>query len=125
ADRVARFRRGHRTAVEPAVQAEVDVDDPVTLEVVEQVLAVGLGGLEPRAVEDRGRRREPALRRGDRDLLAAEPARVVAREPVDGVALGHDAPRWRPFGTDGSGGYDQPQRVKTNVLPTLQAVLAE
>ena len=72
-----------------AEQAEVDVDEAVALVAVEQVLAPGLGALEHRAVELRGRGGEPARGRADRDRLAGEPRRVVAGEAVDGVALGH------------------------------------
>jgi hypothetical protein len=67
----------------------VDVDDAATGIVVEEVLAVRLGGLEAPAVKERGRLGEAALRGGDGDPAAGERGRMVARKTVGRVTFGH------------------------------------
>jgi hypothetical protein len=57
--------------------------------VVEQVLAVRVRGLEHPVVDEFGVGREAALRAGDRNRGAREPAALQPREAVHGVAFGH------------------------------------
>jgi hypothetical protein len=69
--------------------AEVDVHDEAAAPVMEEMLPVRLGAQESTAVQASRFFREAALRRRDMDDAAREIARLVAREAVDGVALGH------------------------------------
>ncbi len=74
---------------EPAEQAEVHMADETVPPVVEEVLAVGLDFAQPHSVDQRGIRREPALRRRDGDFLAAQELRMIDGNSVKRVTLGH------------------------------------
>ena len=75
--------------VEPADQAEVDVDDPVGVEVEEQVLAGRLGGQQRGAVELRGLGGEASLGAAHPHRPTGEGVAQCGGEPVEGVALRH------------------------------------
>ena len=62
----------------------------------EQVLAVGLGALEPPPVEQGRTGGEAALRAGDGDVATDEALRVLGGLPVHGVPLRHAPPRLEP-----------------------------
>ena len=72
-----------------AVEAEVHAQPQPVVELEEHLLADGLRLHDRVAVEQGGVGREPALRRGDRDGHPDEMARELARDPVDGMTLGH------------------------------------
>ncbi|CAM5246157.1 hypothetical protein SNARM312S_04505 [Streptomyces narbonensis] len=74
-----------------AEEPEVDVDPLLAREAQEEVLAVGLGGLQDAPVEQGRRVGELALGAGDAHGPAAEPLAVVGGQPVDGVPFGHQA----------------------------------
>ena len=59
----------------------------------EQVLAVGLGALEPAPVEQGRTGSEAALRAGDGDIVTHEALRVLGGLPMHGVPLRHAPPR--------------------------------
>src|SRR5262249_28455381 len=101
--RLGARRRRAAVPIEPSRHAEVDVDDEAAAPVVEEVLPVGLGAEKLPAVETPRLAREPALRGGRADAAAGEVARVLPRETVDGVALGHAAPIAAPSTASGCG----------------------
>jgi hypothetical protein len=76
------------TADEGSVEAQVHVHR-VGAEPGEQVLAVGEDLVEDPAVEQRGTRREPALRAGQPHRPAGEQLGLLPREAVEGVSFRH------------------------------------
>ncbi len=88
-DRVGGRRGRGRTEAELAEQAEVDVDPAGVLEAEEEVLAVGVRGVQHPAVEQGGAVGELPLRAAHAHRPPGEPVPVVVREAVDGVSLGH------------------------------------
>ncbi|CAM5455356.1 N-acetyltransferase Eis [Streptomyces griseomycini] len=88
-------RRGGRAEGDLAEEAEVDVDPLGVLggrvaETEEEVLAVGLGGVQGRAVEEGGGVGELALGTGDAEGGAVrEGGGAVLGQPVNGVSFGH------------------------------------
>ena len=83
---------------------------------------------EQAPVQLRGRRREPSLWGRHGDLAAGEPLVVVTGEPVDGVTLGHRAPRPVRAPSGASAVVREPQRrgmvlLGDHRLDGLQVVL--
>ena len=73
-------------------QAQVDIDDVFvgsSIEVKEQVLAKGLGALEPGAVDKRCFRGKTALWAGDMQTLGAKNAGELVGKTVDDVSFRH------------------------------------
>ena len=67
----------------------VDMQQPITVELAKQVLAVRRGFNQSRLIKLGSRLGEAALRAGDRDNLAAEGFRQIKGKPVQRMALRH------------------------------------
>jgi len=85
------LRRRGRLATVLAVQPEVDVQDPIALPPVEEVLPVGLDAIEALSVQSPRSITESPLRRAHAQALANDVARLITGESMDGVAFGHGA----------------------------------
>jgi hypothetical protein len=67
----------------------VDVQHQGVVKVQEQVLPVGISGNKDMPVQERRPRREPALRTGDCQPLAAEDVRELPRQAQECMAFRH------------------------------------
>jgi len=84
-----RVRQGRHAVREPPVQSEVDVQRKARVEVVQQVLAHGLGADERAPGYQRRAGGEPALRAAHLDGVPGEELPVPGGEAVDGMSLWH------------------------------------
>jgi hypothetical protein len=80
---------GRDEGPELAVQPEMDVQEPLGLEAVEEVLAPRFDAPQLVPVEQRSPFAEPALGRAHSNRLTDEGLRLIARDAMDGVAFGH------------------------------------
>ena len=69
----------------------MDMHGEVTVVVVEQMLAVRLGVPQNAPVDQRGARREPALRAAHREPPPGEELPMQRGKPMNGVSLWHAA----------------------------------
>jgi hypothetical protein len=82
-------RRPRWTKLETANETQVDMQQPITVELAKQVLAVRRRFDQSRLIKLRSRLGEAALRAGDRDNSAAEGFRQIKGKPVQRMAFRH------------------------------------